>query len=71
MQDLPLFTKYTCAKKPDEKLCNQSLSCKVNIPYNTEHAAMYIGSGYHSFMADIRKHCKLKVGTEQFKYSYK
>ena len=71
MQDLRLFGKYKCAKKRAEKLCNESLCFKGGIPYTAEHAAMYIGSGYHSFMVDIRDKCELKVGTEQFKYSYK
>ena len=71
MQNLHLFDKYKCAKKPAKKLCNESLCFKGRIPYTAKHAAMYIGSGYHSFMVGIREKCNLKVGTGQFKYSYK
>ena len=72
MQGLPLFGKYKCTKKKHaEELCNSSISFNGKILYTTKHAAMYIGSGYHSFMVHIRRKCYLKVGTEQFKYIYK
>ena len=64
MQDF-LFCKYKCAKedaKEDAKLCNGSFSFnEEKISNITKHAAMYIGSGYHSFIFDVREECK-KVG---------
>ena len=64
MQDIRLFDKYKCYKEY-AKLCNGSfcfIKKKKKISNTSKHAAMYIGSGYHSFMVDIREKCNLKVG---------
>ena len=59
MQVPPLFGEFMGT------LCNDLSYINGSLTYDSKQKCTIIdiGSGYHSYMLDIRKKCKLKVGT--------